>query len=142
MSETTLVLCILCGFPFVFSFIWCFVIGILSFAGGWNRLAKDFASDVPDNLEWLGFQTARLGLIDYKMCMWIAVHERGLYLKTGPAFFYRFMHPPLLIPWRFVKEVQKRALLMFNYAGMKVNGVSILLPLPLLEEIKEKAESA
>lgn len=138
MSETTLVMCILAGFPFVFLIIWNLVMLITSFVGGWNKLASDFATECPDNLDWIGWQMARLGFVDYKNTVWIAVNQKGLYLKTGPSILFRFMHPPLLIPWKDVKEVQEKSFFGFSYAGMKVNGVSIMLPMKTLEPIEEQ----
>ena len=140
MSEISLFICILLGFPVIFTLIWCSVISIVSFIGGWKRLADDYATEDPGNVDWIGWQTARMGVMDYRSSLWIAVSEKGLYLKTGPAFFFRFMHPPLLIPWKDIKELKESNMLFLTFAGMKVNGVSVLLPLSFLETLKSKTQ--
>lgn len=114
-------------FPIQFLVIWLMVLGLISLLSGWKKLSSKYrVQDLPDNLDWLGWQTARFnGFMDARSTLWIAMSERGLYLKMGPAFFFRFMHPPLLIPWSDITDVGTKHLFFFKYTAFKVDGVSI-----------------
>jgi hypothetical protein len=47
-------------------------------------------------------QSGRMqGLADYKNVLTIGVSQQGWYLAS--MFFFRFMHPPLLVPWNEIK---------------------------------------
>ncbi|MBI1271802.1 hypothetical protein GC174_15365 [bacterium] len=132
---------ILVAFPIAFTAIWSLVLFICSVVGGWHRLASTYSTDrEPASSEWASWQRGRIGLVEMKSTLWIATAEEGLYLKTGPAFVFRFMHPPLLIPWNKVTDIKDVNQLFFSGTALVVDGVTIVLPRDLIEEAKSRIE--
>lgn len=126
-NTSTIFTIIFSFFPVVFLAVWMLVLVLISHLSGWKQLSSRYrAQDIPENLDWLGWQTVRFkSFLHARGMLWIAMSERGLYLKLGPAFFYRFMHPPLLIPWSDITDVGTKQVLFLKYTAFNVDGVSI-----------------
>ncbi|MFO1523114.1 MAG: hypothetical protein U1G05_13940 [Kiritimatiellia bacterium] len=77
--------------------IWCLVLGILSSASGWARLATRFHH--PDKFDGTchHFQSARMKGVNFNSALVIGVSPQGLYLAQ--MILFRLFNPPLLIPW-------------------------------------------
>jgi hypothetical protein len=118
------------GFPFFFVGFWLFVVALISILGGWYQLGKKYAA--PDSFlgDCKGWQSGRIGLSSYNSCLWIGTDLKGLYLKTGPLLLFRFLHPPLFIPWHAFTEVKPYNLLWQSYVLLKVAGCRVTLVLP------------
>jgi len=94
------------GFLIVFPIFWCFVCGLLSWMGGWSRLAKLYLAPpqaVPQGRSFT-WRSGKVGLTNYKGTLTIHTGPSGLHLSVMPLF--RFGHPPLLIPWEELKNPQ------------------------------------
>lgn len=138
--DNPLVICliIVVAFPVFFGLMLCIVCGIISLVSGWNKLAKHYKAEAPAELKWLPCNVGRVGIMDYSEFMRMNISEEGLYLKTWPEPFFKFMHPPLLIPWNDVKELEPRKILAFDYVRIVASGVSVWLPQKYIEQIKER----
>jgi hypothetical protein len=92
-------------FPLYFFCLWLFITAVVSFIGGWFSLAKVYRTGAPFNGAIWKMQSARMrSLMNYNNVLTIGASPEGLYLAS--MFLFRFMHPPLLIPWSEIK-VQK-----------------------------------
>ncbi|MBZ0186990.1 MAG: hypothetical protein K8F91_12155 [Candidatus Obscuribacterales bacterium] len=106
---------ILLGFPVAFVLIWTFVLGLISNLSGWSRLAATYRVVDSDRLKWTGWNSGRIGCFDMRSTLWLAMTDAGLYLKLGPAFVFKFAHPPLLIPWSKMEDVGLKQLFFRSY---------------------------
>ncbi len=103
-----------CNLPAFFAVFWG-----LSLAGGWRRLAADYAAHEKPPGDFRRFQAVRLRWVGYNGCLTIGVCREGLYLAVWPIF--RFCHPPLLIPWADLGEIQRRRTFLWTHvrAGVR-----------------------
>ena len=92
-------------FPLFFIGMWMAVVGGLAAIGGWSEMAELYRA--PEAGVRGGGRSFRMASVDlrrgamplpvnYSSCMAATVSGAGLYMR--PAFFFRFRHPPLLIP--------------------------------------------
>src|ERR1700731_4775744 len=89
-------------FPLYFVTIWLMVSTIISVLGGWHLLSKRFRLHEPFNGFVRSEQSAyERWFANYGRCLKLGVGPDGLYLAT--LVLFRFMHPPLLIPWSEVR---------------------------------------
>jgi hypothetical protein len=87
-------------FPVVFAGLWLFMSAFFSFLSGWSALAGQFrARERPDGIR-IRSQVKQIGLAPENQVTHMVVSSGGLYLYA--SIFFRFMHPPLLIPWSSV----------------------------------------
>ena len=85
------------AFPFLFVFMWLFVLNLLSFIGGWRSLARSYAAGPAPQGQAFSFRSARLGLVDYGSCLRFVSGPAGLSISV--LFLFRPGHKPLFIPW-------------------------------------------
>ena len=77
-------------------------LAVVSLVGGWHELAGRFR--LTGRFEGIseGMQSGRMKWLGtYRNCLRLGANAEGLYLAV-PVFF-RFMHPPLFVPWREIK---------------------------------------
>ena len=89
-------------FPVFFVCLWLFICAVIGSVGGWSSLSKIFLAQFPfTGTKWqLQRGQMRLG-VGYNGCLTVGANSEGLYLAVFPLF--RFMHPPLLVPWNQIK---------------------------------------
>jgi len=94
-------------------FMWLLVGAIISLISGWFSLAKVYRTGSAfDGAKWR-MQSGRMRwFVGYNNVLTIGASQQGLYLAS--MFLFRFMHPPLLVPWSEIK-VQKKKGLVFEY---------------------------
>lgn len=99
MTDELIVLLILVTVPF----LWMGVCRFLSQLAGWHRLAQHFEAKSPPvgHRHWI--ESGKVGWVSYNNCLTIHAGPDGLHLATWLPF--RFGHPPLLIPWRELRNV-------------------------------------
>jgi hypothetical protein len=101
--------------------MWTFIMVLLSELGGWRALARRYPA--PEGAPRDAVRTFRMASIDlrrgalplpvnYSNCAKIAVTPAGLHL--GVMVFFRFRHPPLLIPWTQIGRLQPGRLLFWR----------------------------
>jgi len=79
---------------------WFAVIGLLSWSGGWSRLARvyrDEMSELTDGHTWRMQSVSLRGWCGYNNCINIEATAKGL--KIAPWFIMRPGHPPLFLPF-------------------------------------------
>jgi hypothetical protein len=106
--------------------MWLLVGGIISFVSGWSSLARVYRTASSfDGAKWR-MQSGRMRwLMGYNNVLTIGANQQGLYLAT--MFLFRFMHPPLLVPWSEIK-VQKNKGWVFEYVTFTL-GRELAIPL-------------
>jgi len=85
----------------VFVAFWCGIVALIAMVSGWSALARQYPAPEGHGGSSWGFESARMRMnSSYSGCLSIHATRDGLYLAVMP--FFRFRHPPLLIPWREV----------------------------------------
>src|SRR6185312_608381 len=123
-------------FPLYFASLWLLISAMLSFIAGWATLAKRFRCANPFTGACLTFQSGKMGMTNYSMCLTLGASPQGLYLAVMPPF--RFRHPPLLIPWNEISVAPPRGLL-FKFVRLGL-GRECDIPLRLRPKIVEKLQ--
>src|ERR1041384_7445511 len=94
-------------FPAIFIGIWLFNSALFSLVSGWHSLARHFrATSRPGGRKVTG-QVKQMGIVPENRVTHMIVSESGLYLYA--SLLFRFLHPPLLVPWRevrFAREIK------------------------------------
>lgn len=119
-------------FPIYFLCLWCLVAAIISFVGGWFSLAKLYRTRAPFNgVKWMMQSGQMRWLTNYNHVLTIGVSPEGLYLAT--MFLFRFMHPPLLVPWSEIKVRRKKGW-VFEYVVFAM-GHELAIPLRIRDRL-------
>ncbi len=85
-------------FPVYFVALWLLVGATISLIGGWHSLAGRYRAQAPFTGMKRTMQSGQMRwLANYNNVLTLGVNQEGLYLAS--MFLFRFMHPPLLIPW-------------------------------------------
>lgn len=101
----------------LFIALWILAVALLALFGGWSSLAslyaapEDFEVDSASRYSFRSIQLRR-GLIvrtQYGGSMTVGVTPLGLYLV--PFALFRFLHKPLLIPWRAITNCEEGSFL-------------------------------
>ena len=122
-------------FPIYFLCLWLLVGATISFVGGWFSLAKVYRTTGPFiGAKW-GMQSGRMRwLANYNNVLTIGVSQQGLYLAS--MFLFRFMHPPLLVPWSGIK-VRRSKGWVFQYVIFTM-GHELAIPLRIRGNLAAK----
>ena len=122
-------------FPLYFFCLWFLVAATTSFIGGWYSLAKVYRARVPFNgAKWRGQSGQMRWLANYNRVLTLGTSPEGLYLAS--MFLFRFMHPPLLIPWSEIKVRRKKGW-VFEYITFTL-GHELAIPLRTRAKVAEK----
>jgi hypothetical protein len=127
-----------------FIILWISVCKLISAAGGWRILARDYrANSLFDGKKlWLRSIGIRKWT-NYSNCITVGANKYGLHLSVLPIF--RIGHPPLFFPWTEIStEATSRRLLpdvvKFNFT--KQPGVPIILSKRLAARIFKMREGS
>ncbi len=97
-------------FPF-FIALWLGIGALLSFMSGWRSLVAYFRESptaAPATEERFRFVSVNMGLrlfpVHYNNCLFVSVSDTGLRLSIFLPF--RFLCPPLLIPWTAIASIE------------------------------------
>jgi hypothetical protein len=95
-------------YPFLyFVAMWFGVTGLLAYAGGWARLANAFPAEMPVPGDRFRFVSGSMGLrfvpVSYGNCLFVTVSPSGL--RISIFFPFRFLSPPLFVPWSAMESV-------------------------------------
>ena len=122
-------------FPIYFLCLWCLVAAIVSLVGGWFSLAKVYRTRVPfDGAKWRIQSGQMRWLANYNRVLTLGTSPEGLYLAS--MFLFRFMHPPLLIPWREIRVRRKKGW-VFEYVILTL-GHELAIPLRIRAKLAAK----
>jgi hypothetical protein len=102
-------------FPF-FVMMWLTISAVCSIFGGWWALAREFRRIQPTVGETFRFASGSLGAevfpaTAYGSCLFVTIADSGFELSI--LFPFRFLSPPLFIPWAAVSAVEGRRYLFF-----------------------------
>jgi hypothetical protein len=126
-------------FPIYFLCLWVLVSAIISFVSGWFSLARVYRARIPfQGARWRLQRGKMRYLVGYNNILAIGVSQQGLYLAVLSLF--RFMHPPLLIPWSEVK-VRKKKGWVFESVTFTL-GHELAIPLRIRGKLGENLREA
>jgi hypothetical protein len=99
----------------LFALMWFGIGGLLSVLSGWWSLASRFPAADSIKGENYRFVSGSMGLgffpVNYGSCLFVTINEKGF--RVAILFLFRFLSPPLFIPWAQVESVaEKRFLFM------------------------------
>lgn len=120
-----------------FAGLWCAVLAILSFLGGWRRLAA--LHPAPDHMLTTGreftFQSARMRMVNYSLCVKVRIHDEGIVVSIAKLF--SFMHKPVFIPYSEMKE-PSIGRFVTEYIVFRTSDVRIEIYGSSAEEIRQR----
>jgi len=107
--------------PF-FAVMWFGAGGALALLSGWWSLASHFRAVNTVAGERFRFVSGSMGFrffpVNYGNCLFLTVNDKGFRLAI--LFLFRFLSPPLFIPWERVESVVERRFLFMRYAAIRV----------------------
>lgn len=111
-------------FYFVFVSMWFGITGLLSYLGGWASLASTFpARDIYDGVRF-SFRSGSMGRrflpVSYGNCLFITVNQEGFRLSI--LFLFRFLSPPIFVPWDQVDSVEEKQLFFVSYQVLSIRN--------------------
>ena len=107
-----------------FFLAWVATSSILAFLSGWQSLARRFrAVAVPTGTRYSNQVTA-VGWISQCGVTNVIISQDGLYLYVNP--FFRFLHPPVLIPWADVTLVGNRRFLWSSRYTLSLGSLTTI----------------
>jgi hypothetical protein len=122
-------------FPVYFLTLWLVVGAVVSFIGGWFSLARAYRTQEEfDGATWRMQRGQMRWLANYNNVLTIGASQQGLYLAC--MFLFRFMHPPLLVPWSEIK-VRKSRGWVFEYVTFTM-GHDLAIPLRIRAKLAAK----
>lgn len=99
----------------IFIVAWMGISVLLAFMSGWTRLAEDFRAEDEIEGDSARFASGSMGgkwlPVNYGNCLFVTFGQKGFRLSI--LFLFRFMSPPLFIPWTEVESVTERRILYF-----------------------------
>jgi hypothetical protein len=111
-------------FPLFFVGLWLFISALFAFISGWWSLAQRFrATERPDG-EKITSQVKQVGIVPENRVTHMVVSPAGLYLYAFVLF--RFLHPPLLIPWSEVHHARQIKILWWQTHEFDLAGITTL----------------
>lgn len=113
--------------------MWCGVTGLLSHLSGWSGLAVRFRATRPADGERFRFASGSLGTstrlpVSYRNCLCFAIKETGLHVSL--FFPFRFLAPPLFIPWAQVDSVAWQSSWLAQRLVIGIRGCSTRILVP------------
>lgn len=135
MIEGPLLAAVVIGlFILVFPTFWCMIVLLLSYAGGWQRLSKVYASTTQPHGKAFHGISGGVGIVSYRNCLTIHVAPEGIFLSL--PFIFRIGHQTLLVPWHAIHSQEAARFRWTDAVKFQVGFPSqgqILLPQRVLE---------
>ena len=112
---------------------WFSVCAALSYLAGWPGLASRFQSTRPAEGERFRFASGSVGAstwlpVTYCSCLFFTVGETGFLISV--FFLFRFLSPPLFIPWTEVESISEERLWLIRHAVIRIRGFSTKIMVP------------
>src|SRR3990172_6382076 len=103
-----------------FIVFWLAISGALSLLGGWYELSQRFKRNDAVDGERFYFRSGAIGWrwlpVSYGSCLFATIGSKSIALSV--LFPFRFLHPPLLIPWSAVERCEKVKLWFMNQVAV------------------------
>jgi len=107
--------------PF-FAVMWLAIGGALALLSGWWSLASHFRAGGAVAGKRFRFVSGSMGIrflpVNYGNCLFVTVNDKGFRLAV--LFLFRFLSPPLFIPWERVESVVEKRFLFMRYAAIRI----------------------
>jgi hypothetical protein len=128
MSDTAFLIIFPLLFFILFPLLWIGITGILAHVSGWALLARRFTAEEPDNGRQIRHASAliqqyRLLPVTYKGSLFFTVSKEGVYLSV--SFLFRFLSPPLFIPWSAIESVTEQRHLFGSYGVINIRNCPV-----------------
>jgi hypothetical protein len=108
--------------------LWFSVAALVSFVSGWFSLSRVYRARLTFPGATRRMQSAQMRWrVNYNHVLTFGVSPQGFYMAS--MFLFRFMHPPLLVPWSEIR-VQRTQGWMFEYVTLTM-GHELAIPLRL-----------
>jgi hypothetical protein len=112
------------GSPWFFVFfaaMWFGMSALLSALSGWSSMATHWRAHEAPKGERFRMRSASIGLkyfpVGYGNCVTVTVSDQGLGIAL--IFPFRFLSPPLFVPWSQVSSVTEGRFLFFRHVIVK-----------------------
>ena len=106
----------------MFALMWFGIGGLLSLLSGWRSLASRFPGSDSIQGDHFRFVSGSMGIpffpVNYGSCLFVTVNEMGF--RVAILFLFRFLTPPLFIPWAQVESVAEKRFLFMRYAAIRI----------------------
>jgi hypothetical protein len=97
--------------------MWLGITGLLAHLSGWAHVARDYPVGASPGGQRFNFVSGSMGLrffpVSYGSCLFVDVGSAGFRLSIFLPF--RFLTPPMFIPWSDVTSVTSKKFLFFSY---------------------------
>jgi hypothetical protein len=111
-------------FFLTFVALWFGMTGLLAHWSGWASLGRQYAATEPVSGKRYFFSSGSMGRkflsVNYGNCLFVTTNSKGLHIAI--LFPFRFLCPPLFIPWSGFESVQRRSFLFFPYYVLTIRG--------------------
>jgi len=127
-GSLLILLFVLVAFPIFFTILWVGITLLMSFIGGWGKVAKRYpALDRPRDGVVLTRVTGMFGVARYKFVLTVITTDTGFYIENRKVF--RPGHHPLFIPFSAIRDARKQVLFFWEYVAFDVDDLaSVRLP--------------
>lgn len=111
---------------------WILLLLLLGRISDWARLGQRFAASKAqcENAYWTGWQSGRINAVPYWKCLWLAVTEEGILLRTGPDILLRPGHPPIFIPWQAITHQETHGALALMHLASEEPNEKLRIAIP------------
>ena len=100
-----------------FAFMWFAITGGLALLSGWRSLATIWPTQAEPEGERFRFASGAIGMrllpVSYSSCLTVSVSNDGLGIAI--LFPFRFLSPPIFIPWKQIASVSEGRFLFFRH---------------------------
>ena len=128
------ILAITGGFLIIFPVLWCLIVWIMSYVGGWQRLARRYAAGVrPVVGEQRSGFAGMAGVVTYRSVLTLHLNREGFFVEVMPLF--RIGHPRLFIPWSEISAREPYWVLFWKAERLTIGrppAATLTLPKDLL----------
>jgi hypothetical protein len=117
-------------FIVLFPLLWLLIIWLISRLGGWNSLAKTFATERPPTGDMFTWSSGKFSFFSsYNNCLNVTVSSTGVHV--APMLLFSFGHQPLFFPWDKISRLVQRRV-VFNYvSGLHIDTAEGMHPVSL-----------
>ena len=139
--EALFVLAVLVAMPLM----WVSASHLLAHVGGWQRLASLFSTSRPRDpaAASFHFQSSKIGTTRYKSALRFDVQPDGL--RVSVLLPFRPGHPPVLIPYGEIADIERTSWLGFKTYTMTVGApevATMTLPHRVVEAMRDAVPTA
>lgn len=100
-----------------FAFMWLAITGGLALLSGWRSLATNWPRQSKPKGKRFWFASGAIGIgllpVRYSNCLTVTVADDGLGIEI--LFPFRFLSPPIFIPWKQIASVPEGQFLFFRH---------------------------